>query len=324
MAIHGNLNLNDLGGGHRFSGHQTFALRIAWLPKAVAAIQGGLDVLNDPLQGVIELGLGKNMVEALRCWVEAYGVARRCPDGWRLTEEAAVIFGSGGTDPYLEDTQTLWWLHWKISTLRTAPFFAWELLVNRWNDPTFTSSTAVQEFGRQAEREGRSLSEVTLKQHVDVWLRTYLSPRGVRAMEDGLDSPLAALGFVRQAGEREAAGRHEPVFAFDLSAKRGISLPLFRYALLDWWEARDGRDDTAPFHEAAHGPGSPGRVFRLPETDVRNRLQALSADPKSGFELHESLNQYQVRRRGPAPSLPAALAAAYARPPVRLRKGANG
>ncbi|MEO8112918.1 MAG: DUF4007 family protein, partial [Phenylobacterium sp.] len=102
-----------------------------------------------------------------------YGVARRGPDGWQLTDEGAVIFASQGEDPYLEDPQTLWWLHWKISTLRTAPFFAWELLVNRWNDPTFTSSAAMLEFARQAEREGRTLSEVTLKQHIDVWLRTY-------------------------------------------------------------------------------------------------------------------------------------------------------
>ncbi|TIL65601.1 DUF4007 family protein [Mesorhizobium sp.] len=323
MTNRDNLNLNDQVGGYRFSGHQTFALRIAWLPKAVAAIEDGRDVLTNPLQGVVELGLGKNMVEALRCWVEAYGVARRTSDGWQLTDEAAVIFARQGTDPYLEDPQTLWWLHWKISSLRTAPFFAWELLVNRWNDPTFTSSAAIHEFARQAEREGRGLSEITLKQHIDVWLRTYSSPRGVRAMEDGLDSPLAALGFVRPSGERETVGRREPVFAFDLGLKRSISLPLFRYALLDWWGA-EARDGTAAFHEVAHGPGSPGRVFRLPEADVRDRLRALSDDPRSGFELHESLNQYQVRRRGPAPSLSTALLAAYRRAPIRTKGAASG
>lgn len=71
----------------RFGGHQSFALRIAWLPKAVAAIEAGVDPLSDPLVGVVELGLGKNMVEALRCWIDAFGVARRRRDGgggWEL------------------------------------------------------------------------------------------------------------------------------------------------------------------------------------------------------------------------------------------------
>jgi hypothetical protein len=52
---------------YRFGGHQSCALRVAWLPKPAAAIEQGSDPLSDPLKGVVDLGLGKNMVEALRC-----------------------------------------------------------------------------------------------------------------------------------------------------------------------------------------------------------------------------------------------------------------
>ncbi|PKU22916.1 DUF4007 family protein [Telmatospirillum siberiense] len=295
----------------RFGGHQTFPLRIAWLPKAVRGLSGGQDVLGNIVDGVIGLGLGKNMVEALRCWVDAYGVARRAPEGWRLTEEGEAIFGPDGFDPFLEDVQTQWWLHWKISTQSPGRFFAWELLFNRWNEPSFTPSAVLVAFAKEAERSGRSLSEISLRQHFDVWLRTYCAPRGSRLGEDGLDSPLVSLGLVRPSGEREELGRREPIYTFDLSPKRTIAQAMFRYCLMSWWEARGGKEETVPFHEMATGVGSPGRILRMPESEVRNRLNLL-ARTGGEFELVESLNQQVVRRIEKLPPLKQRLAAIYA------------
>lgn len=295
----------------RFGGHQTFPLRIAWLPKAALGLSRGQDVLGNMVEGVVGLGLGKNMVEALRCWIGAYGVAQRATDGWHLTEEGEAIFGPGGFDPYLEDSQTLWWLHWKISTQNPGRFFAWELLFNRWNEPHFTASAAIAAFAREAERSGRSLSEVSLKQHFDVWLRTYCPPRGGRLGEEGLDSPLVALGLIRSAGEREELGRREPIYTFDLGPKRTINQALFRYCLMAWWEERGVREETAPFHEATTGHGSPGRILRMPESEVRDRLELL-ARTGGEFELVESLNQQQVRRIKKLPPVKQRLAAIYA------------
>ena len=77
------------------------------------------------------------------------------------------------------------------------------------------TSAVLTAFAREAERSGRSLSEVSLKQHFDVWLRTYSPPRGSRLGEDGLDSPLASLGLIRPSGEIEEVGRREPAYSFD-------------------------------------------------------------------------------------------------------------
>jgi hypothetical protein len=294
----------------RFGGHQTFPLRIAWLPKAALGLAEDPDVLGDMVKAVVRLGLGKNMVEALRCWADAYGVAQRTAEGWRLTPEGEVIFGAAGRDRYLEDVQTLWWLHWKISTQGTGRFFAWELLFNRWNEATFTPSAVLAAFAKEAERSGRTLSEVSLKQHFDVWLRTYCAPRGGKLGEEGLDSPLAALGLIRPAGEREAMGRREAVYAFDASPKRAINQALFTYCLTAWWEAQRGDEETAPFQEIATGLGSPGRILRMPEAEVRSRLEAITQGGGS-FELRESLNQQQVRRPKRFPSAARRLAAIY-------------
>ncbi len=296
---------------YRFGGHQSFALRIAWLPKAVAAIEAGIDPLRDPIVGVVELGLGKNMVEALRCWIEAFGVAERTDDGWTLTPIGAAIFGSGGHDPFLEDVQSLWWLHWTISTRPTGRFFAWELLINRWAEPTFSPSAVVSAFLKEAERSGRRLSPVSARQHFDVWLHSYLAGRSGRG-EESLDSPMTALALVRPSGERELdEGRREPVYAFDRGPKQSLGNAIFAYALADWWDRHFENEETAPLREIAFGRSSPGQVFRLSEHEVRDRLAALSAIPGSGFALRESLNQHVVQRtawKTPASLLPAAYA----------------
>lgn len=305
---------------YRFGGHQSFALRIAWLPKAVAAIEAGIDPLSDPIAGVVELGLGKNMVEALRCWIEAYGVAERSRHGWRLTPTGAAIFGRGGHDRFLEDVQTLWWMHWTISTRRVGRFFAWELLINRWAEPTFSPSLVVSAFLNEAERTRRRLSPVSARQHFDVWLHSYLPGRSGRG-EESLDSPMTALALVRPAGERDLGGvRREPVYCFDRGPKPSLGEATFVYALTDWWDRQYGDEETAPLREIAFGRSSPGQVFRLSEHEVRERLVALSENPQSGFSLRESLNQHVLQRAARTDQL-SLVSSIYNRPVGTIRTG---
>ena len=281
---------------YRFGGHQSFALRTAWLPKAAQAIHEGDDVFSDPLRGVVRLGLGKNMVESLRAWVEAYGIAIRHEGKWALTALGKALLGPGGYDRFLEDEQTLWLLHWNIATLRENPFFAWELLINRWSERFFTTSEVMIAFAREAERALRPLSSVSARQHFDVWLHTYLRGRNGRG-EEGIDSPLSSLGLVTRAGDRETAqGRREPVFAFDLDPKLVISDALFAYCLHDWWSNAFEFEETVSLSSIAFGHGAPGRVFRMPEGEVLARVMRLAAGRGAGIELIESFNQYMVRR----------------------------
>ena len=280
----------------RFGGHQSFALRTAWLPKAAQAILEGEDVFSDPLRGVVRLGLGKNMVESLRVWVEAYGIATRNEGQWVLTRLGKALLGAGGYDRFLEDEQTLWLLHWNIATLRENPFFAWELLINRWSERYFTTSEVMTAFAREAERAVRPLSSVSARQHFDVWLHTYLRGRNGRG-EEGIDSPLSSLGLVTRAGDRETAqGRREPLFAFDLDPKPTISDALFSYCLHDWWNNVFEFEETVSLPAIAFGHQAPGRVFRMPEGEVLARVMRLAGGRAPRIDLIESFNQYMVRR----------------------------
>ena len=138
----------------RFSGHQTFPLRISWLPKAIREITARRDPLTDIDHGITSLGLGKNMVEALRCWIEAFQIAEKHDTGWSLTRIGDFVFNpSGGRDPYLEDHATCWLLHWLISTNTKSPFFAWECLFNRWPTAEFSATPIIDAFRKESSQQ---------------------------------------------------------------------------------------------------------------------------------------------------------------------------
>lgn len=286
----------------RFSGHETFACRYAWLPKAYRAICDNPAIFADEDGAMVQLGVGKNMVRSIRFWVEVMGVAEAGRDrALRPTQFGRRIFETGGFDPFLEDTKTLWLLHWNVSTRFSDPLFAWDFLINKWPYAELTRSEALGAFLREARQQGASHSEVTLAQHLDVFLHTYVSTRTMKgASEDSLDSPLAVLNLLQLAGDRGLDGslRREPVYAFRREAKPEVSRYLFEYCLNDFWQRCHVWEATISYRDVAIAPGSIGQVFKLPEYDIRTRLDAYALnDPQLPFSYQPSAVQGIVSRR---------------------------
>ncbi|MBI5592462.1 MAG: DUF4007 family protein [Deltaproteobacteria bacterium] len=298
-----------------FSGHETFPLRVAWLPKAVAAVSQGKDPFSNPREGMQILGLGKNMVTALQCWSNYFGVIYRRDGRWKVTEFGEIIFGANGKDPFLEDKRTLWLLHWKASTNSSRSFFAWHWLVNLCQEPEFTMSEALEAFQAESDTYSRPLSQTTLRQHLDVFLRTYVASENVadRLPEDMLDSPLSIIGFIRKLGECRGERGCDPLFSIDVRRKNSIPNNLFRFCLHDWWNMFVGHEQTVLFSDVAFGRCSPGRVLRMPEGEIRDRLVFLAQQRPNEFVVLEGANQRMIRRHARIGDLNILLPEAYGR-----------
>lgn len=292
--------------GFRYSGHETFPCRYAWLPKAFAAIEADHDAFADEEKAMIRLGVGKNMVKAIRFWMVEMSVGIKHKEGgYQPTDFAKAVFNrkkGKGIDPFLEDTRTLWLLHWKLSTHSVDdPLFAWDFLINQWQSPEISRSAVLQAFRRVADKETRPPSDVTLEQHFDTFLHTYVPTRSRKGdiQEDNLDCPLVELEFITPIGERriDGTGKREPIYAFRIEDKPDITTELFAYALDEYWRKRRSSERTLTFKDVTFGYGSPGQVFKLPEWAVRQRLEVLEADLSSPFRYRESATQQQVSRR---------------------------
>ena len=287
--------------GLRFSGHETFACRYAWLPKAYRALKGNPAVFSDEDEAMVELGLGKNMVKSLRFWIEATGIAQPAKGrGFMLTDFSHAILGIDGFDPYLEDIRTLWLLHWQLASRLTGALFAWRYLLNHWPFPEFTRSEALSAFVTESAKLGHSHSIVTLSQHLDVFLHTYHSSRSASVgIEDSLDGPLVDLALIQPIGERRVdGGKWETVYAFRREPKSEITSALFEFCVADFWARFRKGEETLTLQEIAVGICSPGQIFKLPEDDIRARLEAYTIkQPERPFTYTPSAVQGLLSRR---------------------------
>lgn len=158
---------------YRFSGHETFPCRYAWLPKAFIAIDKNSRVFADEDQAMVALGVGKNMMRAIRFWVQTTGIAETAKNSeLDLTDFGKRLLAKDGLDPFLEDRRTLWLIHWKLSSHVEEPLFAWDYLLNRWSNPEISRTEVLHVFEQEARRLNRKLSTVTLAQHFDTFLHT--------------------------------------------------------------------------------------------------------------------------------------------------------
>lgn len=298
----------------RFSGHETFPCRYAWLPKAFSAITENPLAFADEEKAMIRLGVGKNMVRSIRFWMQAALVTSSRPEGgYQVTPFAEAVLGrKKGFDPFLEDIRTLWLVHWHLSTHVQEPLFAWDFLLNNWPHPELTRSSALIAFRKEARRQERTLSDVTLEQHFETFLHTYTPTRSRKGeiQEDNLDCPLVELELLHQVGERPIQGsdRREPIYAFRREEKPEITPPVFAHCLTEFWLKRRENERTLTFKDVAFGHGSPGQVFKLPEWDIRHRLEAVAADTDGFFRYTESAAQQTVTHKdGPSPDFLSAI-----------------
>lgn len=291
-----------------FSGHETFALRITWLPKAVSAVELGEDPFSDPRKGMVMLGLGKNMVQSLQFWVVATGLVKKNEGTLCLTELAKQSLSrKSGKDPFLENTQTLWLLHWNLcrgwgeEKTRHRASFAWYYFSSLHAHGEISPSEALEIFDRESDRGGKKHSAVTLKQHLDIFLKTYVhshSPAARATPEDALDSPLTSLSLIRPSGNRRLpSGKREILYQVNQSACKTLKPETFRYCLHHWWSKNKSSESTATLREVALSGQSPGRCFRMPETSVYEMVKLVVNQFPEEFELHDSQSQRVLTRK---------------------------
>ena len=258
----------------RFSGHESFACRFAWLPKAVRLIARNAQALSNDEESMLELGLGKNMVHSLRFWLDAFGVASLQGKSWALLPFGETLFGESGLDPYIERVETQWLLHWQLSTSVSHPLFAWRHILFRRPRADFTRAELLTELRMESEQIGFELSDATLLQHADIFLHSYLGSLSSVSPEDTLDGPMVDLGLMRRLGrKRGGADRTETVFTLTRVPVHDIGPAVIDYAISSFWSARRSQESSVTFRDLAHAEGSPGATLRLHTDELREHLE---------------------------------------------------
>lgn len=272
-----------------FGRHESFPLRFGWLTKGAQALISGEPVFEAE-DATVRLGVGKNMVSAIRYWLQAVRIIERGSEGWTFTKTGEYIFDDDGFDPYLEDEATIWLLHWLIASnpeLATS----WWWFFNRFHKPEFTGAeltAALQDFVKDSVK-GRTAAS-TLKSDSEVLRRMYVrsAPRSKLQLEDTLDSPLSVLGLINELPDSRA---------YQSRPGQRESLPplILGFAVLELFDALG--ESQLPVSDLMYGTtGYPalGAVFRLSEGALLAKLEQLVTEMPGVLAFRETAGIHQL------------------------------
>lgn len=246
-----------------YAKHETFHIREGWLFKGMDAVR------RDPTVFLAKdaserLGLGKNMVRALRFWMTATGLTEEYRENRRTCQRLTDPFGQlvWEHDRYLEEEGTLWLIHYHLVRGQGAAT-AWYWFFNRFSQPVFDQSSFVSALHSWViGAEEKSISEKSLKRDFDCLVRTYLSDRQARSPEDLMECPLAQLGLLAEADN----GRVRRYRLLRPDPARIDPLVLL-YVLLHWQEGKSNKNQSGSrqvgLAQVLREPGNAGRVFNL-------------------------------------------------------------
>jgi|TARA_B100001964_G_C14210126_1_gene590093 hypothetical protein len=259
----------------KFSGHDTFPFRYAWLTKLVNYLEDGKgNIIKESdkrrLETISDFGVGLNMVKSIKHWSIATKV---CDKDFKLTDFGKLLFSKKNSfDPYLEKKETLWLLHWVISSNQTLT--TWYYVFNYHQSIVINKDTLLNDLlniGKFSKWKG--LSPNTIKRDIDCFIRTYtFSSKKGEITEDSIECPLAELGLISSTYTK---GEYE----LQKGPKLTLSDKIFEYALNDYWSKQSNNIIT--FEKIMYDYGSPGKVFLLDEKSMEGYLERLENDGKN-------------------------------------------
>ena len=236
----------------KFSGHDTFPFRYAWLTKLVNYLEDGkAKIIKESdkkrLETITDFGVGLNMVKSIKHWSIATKV---CDKEFNLTEFGKLLFGKKNSfDPYLERVETLWLLHWMISSDETLT--TWYYVFNYHQSIIINKETLANDLNSIGKfSKWKGISPNTIKRDIDCFTRTYtFSNKKGEITEDSLECPLAELGLINSTYTK---GEYE----IQKGPKLTLSDQIFEYALNDYWSKQTNQIIT--FEKLLYDYGSPG------------------------------------------------------------------
>jgi hypothetical protein len=242
---------------------------------------------------LVLFGVGKNMVDSIKYWTLATQVLLIDPDGGRghdliPTEIGRRIFlEDGGWDRYLEDEGTLWLLHYLLVTnpdWATTAYYAF----NELNGMEFYRHGLEQTLIDLAEQLEVRASPNTVRRDINVFIQMYAgsSRASHSTVEDYLDCPFTDLGLIYEEPTKK-------VYAFSRGPKDSLPDAVVFYAITKYAEEK-GEQRSFTFDELAYQPYSPGRVFKLDELALAERLERIGQLTSGDWQLTETAGYRQL------------------------------
>lgn len=250
-----------------FTGHDTFHCRDYWLKKGVDLLWNGGKFDEEAM---VELGVGKNMVTAIRFWLKAFSLVDEDeqPNGL-----AKLIFDDeAGIDPYLEDPATLWLLHYYLVTQKRSSIYHFVFNIFRKQRIEFQEDHLVNFLERQVKESGQFIHGSSIKKDVQVFLKNYLLPNKSNSIEDDFSRLLYELELIQPFEKEEASEkRKKPWFRIDNKYRKDLPYQVVLYCIKD----NPNYGESISFRQLSADQDSVGTVFALSDSGLMHKIEQI-------------------------------------------------
>lgn len=238
-----------------FANHETFHPRFGWLKKGFDAAKKnpGIFLQDD---APVRLGVGKNMVRAIRYWCSAFKILDKNNSPTMFGEK---LLGNSGWDCYLEDPASLWLLHWNLLK-PTCEAAAWYYIFNVFRGLDFTKEDILAGLKDYINNFNKTIADSSFIKDVNCILRMYAAQYFIRdntPIEDSIDCPFNELGLIRHFGKN---------YQFKIGAKTNLPAEIIAATCLEYASRVCQGRNTINIPSLLYDEGSPGMVFKLTES----------------------------------------------------------
>ena len=241
----------------KFRAHDTFFIRKGWLNKGMRNVNKDPAVFMGTNGNPMDiLGIGANMVKALRYWLQAVNLTSEPNSGKReqsFTEFGRVVFEN---DPYIEEMGTLWLLHYQLAKNKDEAT-AWYYFFNEFKLSEFTKEDFVKQLSNYIRINGEEVSERSLEDDYNCIINTYVpriksSPEKVQP-ESNIDCPLGELGLI------DISNKKEKIYKKSVPKKDTIHPLILLAVILD----QANGETSIKISSIQNDPCNAGKIFNL-------------------------------------------------------------
>ena len=279
---------------YTFSGHETFQCRHLWLKKGYDFVKANRS-FNDE-DAVLILGVGKNMVNAIRFWMKAFGIIEQND---QLTPFAHKLLADDGWDPYLEDEASLWLLHYHLVTNNIASSYALFFNELRKEKIEFTKEHFISFIERKSKTTGDFVANRnTLETDFNVLTKMYYrSDAQNKDREDTFSGILTELDLIKGKGRRDDIDgkKGEELYIVENTEKTEIPENVILYSILH----NGGFEASINLSTIEQDSNSIGSVFAINRSGILMKIEALTKKYKSHIVFNDTAGIRELQFREP-------------------------
>ena len=287
-----NLNPNKTS----FGRNETFNLRYSWLNKGLKEFNNNKDVFSAKEAPLI-LGVGKNMVNSIKYWLNAYQVIDATQGSYEQTDFGKKL---DKYDPYLENAASLWLLHWKLCTNPdNATFYYW--FFNHFKKTKFTKIELLNDISDWLDGKGcRIISPATLERDALLLLKTFsTSSEQTKNFEELLENPFYSLNLLSKNTDGSFTTTYEH--------RDSLDFRILGHCLSEMFDANSNSDlfennkkrTQMPVSEFLNESPSISKIFRINEATFYQLLEELTSAYPNIFSFSDTAGQKTIELKDP-------------------------